>query len=193
MILPIFSYGHAILRLKCKTIARDYPELDNLIENMWTTLYSANGCGLAASQVNHTIRLFIVDSLETYEKLKPEDRDEFFEGDSGIRETFINAEIIEKSDRLWTEMEGCLSIPTLIEEVERPWSIKIDYFDSKFNKHTKTYHGTTARMIQHEYDHTEGKLYLDYLKPLTKRVLNGKLAKISKGQIQAKYSMKYLK
>jgi peptide deformylase len=193
MILPILSYGHTILRQKCKLIYQDYPELDRLIENMWTTLYSANGCGLAAPQVNHTIRLFIVDSIETFEKMEADDRDEFFDRDTGIKETFINASIIHKSDEMWIEKEGCLSIPTLTEEVERPWSIEIEYYDRSFQKHRRSYHGTTARMIQHEYDHTEGKLYLDYVKPLTKRLLNGKLAKISKGEIKAKYSMKYLK
>jgi peptide deformylase len=193
MILPIISYGHSILRQKCKSIEPGYPDLDNLIENMWTTLYSANGCGLAAPQVNHTIRLFIVDSDETFQRMEQEKRDAFFAGDSGIKETFINAKILEKSDEVWTDKEGCLSIPTLSEEVERPWSIQIEYFDRSLQKHTKWFHGTTARMIQHEYDHTEGKLYIDYLKPITKRMLGGKLAKISKGIIKAKYSMKYLK
>jgi peptide deformylase len=193
MILPIISYGHAILRQKCKPIKSDYPDLDNLIANMWTTLYAASGCGLAAPQVNHTIRLFIVDSDDTFEKMEPKERDAFFAGDCGIKETFINAKILEKSDEIWTDKEGCLSIPTLFEEVERPWSIKIEYLDKSFQMHTKWFHGTTARMIQHEYDHTEGRLYIDYLKPLPKRVLGGKLVKISKGIIKAKYSMKYLK
>jgi len=193
MILPIVSYGHSILRQKCRVIDRRYPELNNLIDDMWNTLYAANGCGLAAPQVNHTIRLFIVDSIETFEKMEEEDRDAFFDGDSGIRETFINAKIIGKSDDVWVEKEGCLSIPTLTEEVERPWSIEIEYYDRNFMKHTAMFNGTTARMIQHEYDHTEGKLYLDYVKPLTKRLLNGKLTKISKGEIKAKYKMRFLK
>ncbi len=193
MILPIVSYGNNILRQKCKEISIDHPGLEALIDNMWETLYSADGCGLAAPQINQAYRLFIIDSIEVYEKLESEEQTEFFEGDHGIKETFINARITERSKDTWIEKEGCLSIPTLSEEVERPWSITIEYMDRKSQKHKKTFHGTTARMIQHEYDHTEGKLYLDYLKPLTKRMLNGKLTKISKGQIAVKYAMKYVK
>lgn len=193
MILPIVSYGHSVLRQKCKEINLDYPGLSMLIDNMWETLYPANGCGLAAPQVNHLIKLFIVDSKETYDSLVQEDRDEFFEGDRGILETFINAKIIHYSDDVWIEKEGCLSVPTLNEEVERSWSITIEYADRNFQRQKKTFHGTTARMIQHEYDHTEGKLFIDYVKPITRRLLNGKLTKISKGQVNTKYKMKYLK
>ena len=193
MILPIVSYGHSVLRQKCKEINLDYPGLNALIDNMWETLYPANGCGLAAPQVNHLIKLFIVDSKETYESLEQTERDEFFEGDRGIIETFINAKIINYSDVVWIEREGCLSVPTLNEDVERSWSITIEYADRNFKSQKKTFHGTTARMIQHEYDHTEGKLFIDYVKPITRRLLNGKLTKISKGQVNTKYKMKYLK
>jgi peptide deformylase len=193
MILPIVSYGHSVLRQKCKEINLDYPGLSALIDNMWETLYPANGCGLAAPQVNHLIKLFIVDSKETYESLEQAERDEFFEGDRGIIETFINAKIINYSDVVWIEREGCLSVPTLNEDVERSWSITIEYTDRNFKSQKKTFHGTTARMIQHEYDHTEGKLFIDYVKPITRRLLNGKLTKISKGQVSTKYKMKYLK
>ncbi|HEY4786707.1 MAG TPA: peptide deformylase [Bacteroidales bacterium] len=193
MILPIISYGHSVLRLKGAEIDAGYPELENLITNMWETLEAADGSGLAAPQVNHAIRLFIVDSLGTWERMKTENRDDYFEGDTGIKETFINARITKYFDESWTESEGCLSIPTLSEDVERPWSITIQYMDRNFQKHITTFHGITARIIQHEYDHTEGKLYIDYLKPLTKRLLNGKLTKISKGQIAARYKMKFVK
>ena len=122
---------------------------------------------------------------------KDEDRDEFFAGDTGIRETFINANIIHKSEEAWTDLEGCLSIPTLAGEVERPWTVTIEYMDQQFTSHTKTFRGATARMIQHEYDHTLGVLYIDYLSPLKRKLLAGKLAKIAKGQITAKYPMKF--
>jgi peptide deformylase len=193
MIIPIVSYGNNILRQKCREITIDHPGLNELIENMWETLYKADGCGLAAPQVNQSLRLFIVDSVEVYDRLEDEERTEFFEGDHGIKETFINALIRERSKDTWIEKEGCLSIPTLSEEVERSWSITIEYYDRNFQKQKKTFYGVTARMIQHEYDHTDGKLYIDYLKPLTKRMLNGKLVKISKGQVTAKYAMRFSK
>lgn len=193
MKLPILAYGHTMLREKCKEIDNSYPNLDTLIHNMWETLHGANGCGLAAPQVNLPIRLFLVDSKTTYEHMDDEERTTYFEpGDTGIVETFINARITERSAKTWTDAEGCLSIPKLAEDVERPWSITIEYVDTAFQPQKKTFHGATARMIQHEYDHTEGILYLDYLKPLKRKLLSGKLNKISKGTIKAKYPMKHV-
>jgi peptide deformylase len=189
MILPIVSYGQSVLRQKCKEIDQSYPNLNNLLEDMWETLYPADGSGLAAPQVDHLIKLFIVDSKEVYDRMTPEERIELFAGDEGIKETFINARIIKYSDDLWIESEGCLSIPSLSEDVERSWTIKIEYFDKGFKKHTKTYSGITARIIQHEYDHTEGKLYIDYVNPLIRKMINSKLIKISKGEIKTKYKM----
>lgn len=193
MVLPIISYGHSVLRQKCEDITQDYPDINNLIDSMWETLYPADGSGLAAPQVNHSIKLFIVDSKETYERMDNETREEYFDGDDGIRETFINAKIIDYSDDYWVENEGCLSIPSLSEEVERPWEITIEYYDRNFQKQNKVFRGITARVIQHEYDHTEGKLYIDYIKPIKRKLLRGKLTKISKGLINSKYQMQYLK
>ena len=193
MTLPILSYGHSILRQPCDEVDRDYPALDVLIDNMWETLYGANGCGLAAPQVNLPIRLFLVDSQTTYENLNIQERQAYFSGDTGIKEVFINAQITEKSDELWTDTEGCLSIPTLAEEVKRPWSITITYYDRQFQKLTKTFRGATARMIQHEFDHTEGVLYLDYLQPIRRTLLKNKLKKIAAGKVKVKYPMKFLK
>jgi peptide deformylase len=194
MQLPILSYGHDILRKQCEEIDANYPDLNTLIDNMWETMYGAHGCGLAAPQVNVPIRLFLVDSKTTYERMEDDIREDYFvPEDTGIVETFINANIIDESDEAWMDEEGCLSIPALAERVKRPWSITIEYFNRRFEKQTRTFYGTTARMIQHEYDHTEGVLYLDYLKPLTRKLLQGKLEKISKGQIKAKYPMKFEK
>jgi peptide deformylase len=194
MQLPILSYGHPILREQCHDIEASYPELNQLIDNMWETMYGANGCGLAAPQVNVPIRLFLVDSKTTYDKMDHGNREDYFAaGDTGIVETFINATIIDESEEVWTDEEGCLSIPALTEPVTRPWSITIEYFNREFQQHTKTFYGTTSRMIQHEYDHTEGVLYLDYLKPLKRKLLQGKLEKISKGLVKAKYPMKFIK
>jgi len=193
MILPIVSYGHDILRQKCVDIDASYPELDILINNMWETMEGADGCGLAAPQVNVPVRLFIVDSKDTFDRMDFHERREYFEGDEGIRETFINAKITGRSTNVWTDKEGCLSIPSMSEDVERPWSITIEYSDRKFQVQKRTFKGVTARMIQHEYDHTEGILYLDYL-PAFKRtlLLKKKLKNISQGQVKSKYKMKFL-
>jgi peptide deformylase len=193
MRLQIMSLGHQILKEKCKHIDSDYPYIDNLIRDMWETMQNASGCGLAASQVGHPIRLFIVDSKSTYENLEETERKTYFEnGDKGIMETFINANIIDRSERYWENEEGCLSIPDLSQSVKRPWTITIEYYNQNFEKQIRTFSGSTARTIQHEYDHTDGVLYLDHLIPLTKRLLESKLKRIIKGQIKPKYPMKFI-
>lgn len=189
----ILAYGHSILKQKCSDIEKNYPELDKLITDMWETMKNANGCGLSSSQIGLPIRLFVVDSKTTFENLEEADRKIYFsQDDKGIMETFINAKIIERSAELWEDEEGCLSIPNLSQKVTRHWAITIEYCNRDFEQQTKTFSGTTARMIQHEYDHTEGILYLDYLKPLTKKLMDGKLKKILKGQIKTKYPMKFI-
>ncbi len=193
MTRAILAYGHSILKQKCNNIEKEYPELDKLIDDMWETMQNANGCGLAAPQIGIGIKLFVVDSKTTFDNLEIEDRENYFgESDSGIMETFINARIIERSEKVWEDLEGCLSIPNLSQKVKRPWSITIEYFNKDFEPKSQTFSGATARMIQHEYDHTEGILYLDYLKPLTKKMMEGKLKKIMKGQIEMKYPMKFI-
>lgn len=193
MVLPVVAYGASVLRKKCNSVGKDYKDLQILVGNMWETLQSARGCGLAAPQVNVPVRIFIVDSVSTYNNMDAAERVEYFDGDSGIKEVFINAEIIGSSkNNVWDDEEGCLSIPGLAEIVQRPWQIKIKYFDEGFNEHIKDFSGITARMIQHEYDHIEGKLYLDYLNPLKKAMLANKLEKIRKGKIKPAYQMKYL-
>ena len=193
MILPIVSYGHDVLRQKCIEVEQHDPELEALITNMWETLYGADGCGLAAPQVNVPVRLFLVDSKLTYESMDEEDREDFYDGDTGIHETFINARIVEYSEDTWIDEEGCLSIPAIVRDVERPWSITIEYVDRQFQPQRKTFNGITARMIQHEYDHIEGILYLDYLTPRQMTLLKDKLRKISEGEITAEYPMKFTK
>lgn len=193
MKLSILAYGHHILKQKCNDVEKDYPELDKLIDDMWETMENANGCGLASPQIGLPIRLFIVDSKSTFDNLGEEDRKFYFpQDDKGIMETFINANIIQRSEKLWEDEEGCLSIPNLFYKVKRNWAITIEYYNRNFEKQIRTFSGTTARMIQHEYDHTEGILYLDYLKPLTKKLLEGKLKKIARGQIKTRYPMKFV-
>lgn len=190
----ILAYGHHILKQKCNDIEKDYPELDKLIADMWETMENANGCGLASPQIGLPVRLFIVDSKSTFDNLGEEERKFYFpQDDKGIMETFINAKIIQRSEELWEDEEGCLSIPNLFYKVKRNWAITVEYYNRNFKKQIRTFSGTTARMIQHEYDHTEGVLYLDYLKPLTKRLMASKLQKILKGQIVPTYPMNFIR
>lgn len=190
MILPITAYGNAILRQRCKEITPDYPYLDKLIANMWETLYASHGVGLAAPQVNVPIRLFLVDSLHVIEQMDSEERAEY-EGDEGIKKVFINAQIAALDGEPWAYEEGCLSIPKIREDVDRPESVTIRYQDESFQQHEETFVGLTARVIQHEYDHIEGKLFIDYLKPLKKRLLQKRLKDISKGKVQVDYKMTF--
>ena len=191
MKLPIETYGNQVLRQKCVDVSLNDINLKVLIENMWETMDSANGCGLAAPQVGKAIRLFIVNTKSTYDILQPDDRKGYFEkGDEGILETFINAKIIQSSEEEWEDNEGCLSIPSVSKEVKRPWNITLEYFDSNLKKHTRTFGGYTARVIQHEYDHTQGILYVDRINPLARKLLEGKLKKIAKGQVPTTYLMK---
>src|SRR5579863_9612618 len=169
MVLPIVAYGDPILRKVATDINRDYPQLDKLIDDMFETMEKAKGVGLAAPQVSKSIRLFVVDST------KMKDENEKMEG---IREVFINAEMVEETGNEWPYEEGCLSIPSIREDVERNETIRIRYLDRNFKAHEKKFTGLTARVIQHEYDHIQGKLFIDYLKPLKKNLLKGKLDKI---------------
>jgi peptide deformylase len=189
---PILAYGHSILKQPCEAITVTFPGLTQAIADMWETMYNANGCGLAAPQIGLPIRLFIVDSKTTFDRMETADRVAYFEQhDQGIRETFINAKIIVYSANFWEDEEGCLSIPNLLQQVKRPWSITITYLNANFEKQIKTFSGTTARMIQHEYDHTEGILYLDHLSPLTRKLMQAKLKKIGKGNIKPTYPMRF--
>lgn len=193
MILPVISYGHNILRKKCKEVDQNINGLGRLIKNMWETLYSANGAGLASPQVNQNLELFLVNSKLVFESLKEEQSQDYFSGNEGITETFINAIITRKSKKTWLDYEGCLSIPEISEEVERAWSITIEYYDADFHKYKKQFSGYTARVIQHEYDHTQGILYTDHLSPLKKRLLKNKLRNISLGKVNVDYKMKFIK
>lgn len=194
MILPILGYGCNILRQPCVQVPSNTPEVDDLISNMWETMYNANGCGLAAPQVNKSLSLFIVDSKSTYETYDPDERRQYYEtGDTGIIETFINAKVINRSESMWFQVEGCLSIPGIDGLVPRNWSITLEYFDRQFNKKTATFSGKTAGMIQHEYDHTQGILYLDHLTSLKRQLLESKLKRLRRGNIKSTYPITFLK
>ncbi len=192
MILPIVAYGSPILREVAKDISPDYPNLTQLIADMWETMYASNGVGLAAPQINRSISLFTVDSKQIIDNLDEEEKAEY-EGDEGIKATFINAKIIQYDGDEWPYNEGCLSIPKVREDVLRPETIEMEYLNEQFEPQRKTFSGITARVIQHEYDHLEGKLFIDYLSPLKRKLLKGKLLDISKGKVRMDYRMTYPK
>ena len=192
MILPIVAYGAPILRSVSKEITPDYPDLEKLIADMWETMYASNGVGLAAPQVNRDIRLFIVDSAQVFEN-QDEDEKGKYPDEPGIKQVFINAQIKSLNGKEWAYNEGCLSIPRIREDVMRNETVTLSYVDEKFQPHEKTFNGITARIILHEYDHTEGKLFIDYLKPLKRKLLKGKLEDITKGKVKVDYKMVFPK
>lgn len=190
MILPIVAYGDPILRVMCKDITPEYPGLPKLIEDMWETMYYSSGVGLAAPQINRDIRLFVVDSSQIFTNMDAEDEGKYPDG-PGIKQVFINAHITRLNGEEWAYNEGCLSIPKIREDVYRNEEVTMDYVDENFEPHTTTFHGITARVILHEYDHTEGKLFIDYLKPLKRKLLKGKLDDITRGKVNVDYKMAF--
>ena len=178
MKLPIYIYGHPVLREVGQDITDDYEGLSTLIEDMWETMYFSDGIGLAAPQIGRAIRLFVIDAdpmAETFPECK------------GLKQTFINARIVESSEDTLAENEGCLSIPGINEKVTRPATITIEYLDADFQPHRETYTGFAARVIQHEYDHIEGVLFIDKIATIRKQLIKGKLANMQKGKVSAHY------
>lgn len=192
MILPIVAYGHPVLRSVAKDITLEFPNLNQLILDMWETMYYSNGVGLAAPQINRGIRLFVVDSEQIYANLDAQEKLEY-PNDEGVKAVFINAHIIELHGDDWAYNEGCLSIPKIREDVFRPEEVTIEWLDENFQQQSRTFNGITARVILHEYDHLEGKLFIDHIKPLKRKLLKGKLDDISKGKIKVDYRMMYAK
>ena len=178
--LPIVAYGHPTLRKISVDIDKDYPEMDKLIEQMFDTMYTSVGIGLAAPQVNKNIRLFIIDA-SPYEKDIPETKD--------FKKVFLNAKILEEAGELWTTDEGCLSIPNIREDVSRKSMLRIQYYDENWEFHDETFGGIIARIIQHEYDHLEGILFTDKVSSLRKTLLKRKLNEISNGKVKVDYRM----
>jgi len=182
MILPIVPFGTDVLRKECINIDKSYENLDFLIDNMFETMYAASGVGLAAPQINKSLRLFIIDT-------------EPFEGEEnadhiGIKKVFINPKILLKSGDIWSFNEGCLSIPDVREDVKRVSEVTLEYFDDNFVKNTESFSGLNARVILHEHDHIEGVLFIDKITPLRKRMIKGKLKNIKNGDFSPQYSMR---
>jgi len=193
MVEPIIAYGHNILRTKCEHVSDITGDINYLINNLWQTLEKSGGVGLASPQINNKYNVFVVNSYLMYENLSNSERKELFSKDKGIKETFINAKIIDKSEEKWSEVEGCLSIPGIVESVDRSWDIIVEYYDSDFNKKKHQYSGYTAKVIQHEYDHTNGVLFIDHLSSLNKKLVNNKLKHIINGKVKVDYPIQYIK
>ena len=193
MILPIVAYGDPVLRKVGEELTKDYPDLKKLIADMFETMNAALGVGIAAPQIGKAIRLFIVDTKpfsdrdEEDEEFTPEELELLKE----FKQVFINAKIVKEEGEEWPFNEGCLSIPKIREDVLRKPQIRIKYVDENFVAHDETYDGLIARVIQHEYDHIEGKLFTDKVSPLRRRLLQGKLSDISKGKVKVTYKMRF--
>lgn len=189
MILPVVAYGDPVLRKVGKEITKDYPNLGELIDNMWETMYQAHGVGIAAPQIGLPIRLFVIDAspFAEDEDLTEEEQEIL----KDFKRIFINAKVVEETGDEWAFNEGCLSIPDVREDVFRTETVTIEYFDENWNKKTETLSGLAARIVQHEYDHIEGILFTDKLSALKKRLIKGKLANISKGKINVDYRMRF--
>ena len=180
MILPIVAYGHPTLKAVAQPITPDYPELETLIQDMWETLAHSEGVGLAAPQVNKSIQLFLVDGNPFY----PDYPDA-----KGFKQAFINPELLEASEEMSPFKEGCLSLPNIYEEVMRPEKIRIKYLDENFQEHEEVFEGIRARIIQHEYEHLQGHVFVDDIAPLRKTLLQGKLRAITEGKCDVDYRM----
>ena len=188
MVLPIIAYGDAVLKKKAQDITPDYPELQKVIQNMFDTMHNAKGVGLAAPQIGLSIRLFIVDASAYAEDQEEEEEKKKL---NDFRKIFINPVIVDENGKEWKFNEGCLSIPTIREDVERKPNIRIKYLDENFKPHDEKYDGVRARVLQHEYDHIEGILFIDKINPLRKRLLKRKLTDLTKGFVDVPYRMKF--
>jgi peptide deformylase len=192
MVLPIVAYGHPVLRKMAEDVTPEYPELKKLIADMWDTMYSSNGVGIAAPQINKAVRLFVVDTDQIVKDFDDQDKKDY-PNEVAIKQVFINAEKIEESGKLWSYNEGCLSIPKVREDISRHNTVRLRYLDEHFKEHEAEFSGITGRVILHEYDHIEGKLFIDYLAPLKKRLIKKKLDDISNGKVRTDYRMLFSK
>ena len=192
MILPIVAYGNPVLRKVCEDITSGYPDLEKLLADMWETLYNSNGVGLAAPQINRPIRLFIIDTAQIVDDFNDEDKRKY-PGEVPLKQIFFNARIVEESGDMWNYNEGCLSIPKVREDVARTRKVRLTYLDENFEPQEKEFFGIAARVIQHEYDHIEGKLFIDYLTQLKKRLIKKRLDDVTAGRVRTDYRMLFSK
>ena len=186
MILPIFAYGQPVLKKVAPEVPPEYPDLDILIANMWETMDAADGVGLAAPQIGLSLRLFVIDTTDIERKGA-----EKVPTDVGFKRVFINAMILEETGNPWNYEEGCLSIPRIRGDVERPDTIRVQWLDENFNPQDGIFTGINARVIQHEYDHIQGVLFTERLKPLKKRLIQRKLEEVRTGKVNTDYKMRF--
>lgn len=179
MIFPIVLYGDPVLKKKASDVEQGDEKLKGFVDSLFETMYAAQGVGLAAPQVGESLRVFVIDSTPMMEN-----------EEEGLKQAFINPEIVEETGKEWAFEEGCLSIPGIREDVNRLDTVTIRYFDENWVEYEKTFDDVIARIIQHEYDHIEGVLFTDYLTPFKKRLLKGKLSNISKGKTDAEYRVR---
>ena len=191
MILPIVSYGSSVLKKTAKEITSDYPNLSELIANMWETMYAANGVGLAAPQIGLSIRVFVIDASPFVDEENMSVKE--IETINTFKKVFINPKIISEEGNLWDFNEGCLSIPDVREDVSRKEKTSINFFDENFVPQKLKLNGLAARVVQHEFDHIEGVLFTDHLSSLKKRLIKNRLSLISKGDITVDYKMSFPK
>jgi peptide deformylase len=182
MIYPIAAYGSPVLKKKAKEVQQDHEGLEQLVSDMFETMYASEGVGLAAPQISLSLRLFVIDATPFKDEEPSLD---------GFKKVFINPEIIEETGDPWKFNEGCLSIPGIREDVSRNAVVVVNYLDENFTEHEETFTGLAARVIQHEYDHIEGVLFTDRIGPLKRQLLKGKLNDISKGNVDVNYRMRF--
>lgn len=182
MVLPVYAFGQPVLKKKAVEINKEYDSLNDLISNMWETMYAAQGVGIAAPQIGLSVRLFVIDTIQIMEEDKKSE---------GIKKVFINAKVVEETGDQWSYEEGCLSIPNIRGDVERQQKVRIQYLDENFQAHDEIYEGINARVIQHEYDHIEGILFVEKLKPLKRKLIQRKLNDIKMGKSSADYKIKF--
>ncbi|HEX5653110.1 MAG TPA: peptide deformylase [Chitinophagaceae bacterium] len=190
MILPIVAYGHPVLRKVARDIMPHHPGLEKFIEDMWETMYASNGVGLAAPQVNQDIRLFVVDTVQMFNSMDEKEKKDYPDA-PGIKAVFINAHIAEQEGEEWPYNEGCLSIPKIREDIYRRQTVTMQFRDHNFESRIMTFTGLSARVILHEYDHIEGKLFIDHLSPLKRKLMKGKLNDITRGKVNVDYKMMF--
>ena len=188
MVFPIVAYGHPVLRKIAEDISAGYSGLPKLITDMWETMYASAGVGLAAPQVNKNIRLFVVDTEQMFTGMKDAEKEEYPDA-PGVKAVFINARVVQLYGEEWLYNEGCLSIPKIREDISRNETVKLRYMNENFELQEKTFNGLTARVILHEFDHIEGKLFIDYISPLKRKLMRGKLNDIRRGIVKVDYKM----
>ena len=192
MVLPIVAFGNPVLRKVASDITPEYPDLQKLIADMWETMYASNGVGIAAPQINRAIRLFVIDTVQIVEGFDEDDKEDFPD-EKPVKGVFINAHKVAETGDEWAYNEGCLSIPKVREDIRRGEHVTLRYMDENFKEHEATFSGITARVILHEHDHIEGKLFIDYLPPIKRRLIKKKLEDISSGKVKTDYRMLFQK